>query len=334
MNSITWSAQSLLELAPQAVPVRRRVRNFDASRIFELYPKGGLYVINGKLYVTGKIVAVHGWTNDLAYHKVISSPVPAAKWSDNWDSAAGMTNDVWWDIGLSFCQRWQISGSTIVPETPLYVNGTPRTQIEVTPGRFKTVEELLAVYRNAAKYATAPWEFRNDIENGTRVEFTRSLVYAPGTSGLAQDGLNGLTHMTEFVRPDGSWVAVRDNLLNAGTYYASQKSTHDEYYPPGWRTNLYGGALPTSRELPDGRPFIVCNSPDRKDMYITVSQDGYLFDKTWLLLHSDQASDGGLFKSGGPQYFQSYVIGNNAWIIYSITKQQIGITKVPSDALR
>ena len=72
----------------------------------------------------------------------------------------------------------------------------------------------------------------------------------------------------------------------------------------------------------------------RKDMFITVSQDGYCFDKTWLLFHSDRTkSDDGLFKSGGPQYFRSLVIGDNIWVVYSITKELIGLTKVPVASL-
>ena len=72
----------------------------------------------------------------------------------------------------------------------------------------------------------------------------------------------------------------------------------------------------------------------RKDMFITVSNDGYIFDKTWQLLHSDRVkSDDGLFKSGGPQYFRSIVVGDNIWVTYSITKEIIGLTKIPVNLL-
>ena len=335
-SSISWGnpAETIVELAPQAALLTRRPRNCDSSLISEFTPKGGLNLINGKLYVIGKIIATHGWTNDVAYHNVRSEPVPSEKWSDNWDSAQGMTWDIWWDVGPWFYQRWTISGSTIVPDSPLYIKGTLETHIEVTPGRYKTVDTLLDTYLNAAQYATAPWEFRNDVENGTPVAFTRSLVYAPGTDSLAQDGLNGLAHKTEFQRPDGTWVAVRDNLLNPGTYYSAQKENHSDYYPPAWRTNLYGGALPSARELPDGSPFIICNSLDRLDMFITVSGDGYTFDQSWHLFHGGLPADGGMFKPVGPQYFQSYVIGNNVWVVYSITKIQIGMTQIPADLLQ
>jgi len=69
-------------------------------------------------------------------------------------------------------------------------------------------------------------------------------------------------------------------------------------------------------------------------MFITVSDDGITFDKTWLLLHIDRKSDGGVYKFGGPQYFRTVIVGEHLWIVYSITKEKIGLTKVPVEALK
>jgi hypothetical protein len=88
--------------------------------------------------------------------------------------------------------------------------------------------------------------------------------------------------------------------------------------------------MPTAGELPDGRPWIICNNQSRHDMYLTLSRDGRLFDQTWLLLHSRRStSDDGMFKGGGPQYFQSVTVGPNIWVVYSITKELIGVTRIP-----
>ncbi len=87
--------------------------------------------------------------------------------------------------------------------------------------------------------------------------------------------------------------------------------------------------MPVAGELPDGRPWIICNNTRRHDMYITVSDDGVTFDRTWLLLHLAYKGDGGVCKGGGPQYFQALTVGPNIWVVYSIGKEQVGVTKIP-----
>ena len=170
------------------------------------------------------------------------------------------------------------------------------------------------------------------------MQFHRWPKFAPGTDHLAADGLHGLAHRAEFRRPDGSWVVLRDNRLNCGRYYAAEKEHEDDAYPPAVETNLYGGAQMIAGELSDGRVWVVCNSFDdyytdadnsRKDMFLTLSDDGRTFDRTWLLLHVKRRSDGGVYKFGGPQYFQEIVTGETMWIVYSITKEQLGLTKLP-----
>jgi len=92
----------------------------------------------------------------------------------------------------------------------------------------------------------------------------------------------------------------------------------------------YASAMPVAGELPDGRPWIVCNNQSRFDMYLTLSEDGRTFDQTWLLLHNTRGNtDGGMHKGGGPQYFQSVTVGGNIWVVYSIAKEQVGVTRIP-----
>jgi hypothetical protein len=119
----------------------------------------------------------------------------------------------------------------------------------------------------------------------------------------------------------------------------SEKVREEDVYPPAVETNLYGGAQMIAGELADGRPWIICNSYDdyfnaadrsRKVMFLTFSDDGRIFDRTWLLLHVDRTPDGGVYKFGGPQYFTHVEVGPNIWVAYSITKEQLGITKIPT----
>lgn len=334
-TAIDWGGDdTLVELASPPVPVRRRSPTFQPDVIAEAYVHGQVRIINGRIYVFGSLDACHGWTDDVKYHKAMDRPVPAEHWSDMKDRRRGFRWDMWRNLGLRFVQEWEVCGKTIRPASPLYKTREMVERVEVTPGRFKRVLTPGGHYLQAQPLSAAPVRMREDVVHGVPLRFGRSPKYARGTEKLAADGKNGLAHHTEFERPDGTWVAVRDNLVNPTHYYAAAKAREDDPYPPAIRTNLFGSAMPTAGELPDGRPWILCNNQSRHDMYLTLSKDGYVFDRTWLVLHSDRpTSDDGMFKGGGPQYFQSVTVGPNIWVVYSITKELIGATRIPVSSL-
>ena len=331
-TDIDWgNDKTLVELGPPSVPVRRRPWTNDPNLIYEINTAGGLKVINNKLYFTGFLIACHGWTDDVQYHGTMNKPVPAKNWREgaNWDKGE-KTFDIWWKMGLDFVQQWNVEGKTLAADSPLYKKTEPLSQVEVCPGRFKKVLSPLEPYASARSFEQAPEDMRQDILYGTpQPKTSRTPKYAPGTAKLAADGKNGLAHWTQFKRPDGKWVVIRDNLINPGYYYAALKENQDDFYPPAVRTNLYGHAMPVAGELSDGQPWIICNTLSREDMYITLSRDGIVFDKTWLLMHDDKKPDGGLFKGPGPQYFNAVTIGENIWVAYSIAKERVGVTKIP-----
>ena len=74
-------------------------------------------------------------------------------------------------------------------------------------------------------------------------------------------------------------------------------------------------------------------------MFIVISRDGKVFDRTWFLLHRQlkdftpgaMKNEGG--PGGGPQYFAPAVVGESLWLVYSISKEHIGATRVPVAAL-
>ena len=329
-TDVEWGGdETLVELGPAPVPVRRRLWTHDPDEMYEGYASCMLQLINGKLYVRGSMVGCHGWTNDVKYHGRCYKPIPAENWSDGRDTKRGFRWDMWWPLGMGFVQRWRIEGKTLVPDSPMYKFNDAFTKVEVTPGRFKRVPPVLEPYASAQPFASAPREMQEDVVHGKRVVFHRHPKYAKGTRRLAADGKHGLAHYSEFRRPDGKWVAVRDNLLVPNYYYAAIKDKHSDNYPPAVPTNLFGQAMPVAGELPDGRPWIICNNRSRYDMYITLSDDGVAFDRTWHLLHEAPKRDGGICKGGGPQYFQSVTVGPNIWVVYSIGKIKVGVTKIP-----
>ncbi|MCC6354997.1 MAG: hypothetical protein IT577_13995 [Verrucomicrobiae bacterium] len=331
-SDITWGGdETLVELSPAPMPVRRRGWSHDADVMREGYAAAMLQLINGRLYVRGSLVACHGWTNDVKFHGRCRKPIPATSWNDGRDTERGFRWDLWWPLGMEFVQRWKIEGGALLPDSPLYKISEAMDRIEVTPDRFKRVPPPIEPFASARPFSEAPAEMQEDVVHGRRVQFQRSPKYAPGTDKLAADGKNGLAHHTEFRRPDGRWVTVRDNLLVPEYYYAAVKESIGDDYPPAVRTDLFGQAMPVAGELPDGRPWIICNNGPRTDMYLTLSRDGVTFDRTWLLLHVDRETDGGVCKGsrGGPQYFQAVTVGPNIWVVYSIAKEQIGATRIP-----
>ena len=335
-EEIEWG--SLSEITAPPIPPRRRLLSGDPERLGP-YAGGGLQLINGKIYVMGSMHSAVGFTNAEEY-RLTTGPIAEENFNDGVDVEAGFDFDKWAPLGFSFVQGWRIDeNDELVPDSPLYQRTPFVDRFEVTPGRFKTaVPDLQAPYDSALPFSEASDEFRADVLNGAPVSFGRSPKFAPGEAHIAADGINALAHAAEFQRPDGMWVSLRDNLLNPGYYYASLKENQSDYYPPAYETNLYAGANPAAGEMPDGRPWIICNSYDdyyraadrsRKDMYITLSDDGVVFDRTWLILHVDGDPDGGVYKFGGPQYFKPLILGSNLWVFYSITKMKIGLTKMP-----
>lgn len=331
-SDIDWGGdETLVELAPAPMPVRRRYWEHDPEEMHEGYAAAMLQLINGRLYVRGSMIACHGWTNDVRYHGRCYKPIPAENWNDARDPRKGFRWDMWWPLGLGFVQRWELAGASLVPDSPLYVMSKAYARIEVTPGRFKRVPPPVEPYAGGPPFDEAPPEMQEDVLHGKRVIFHPGPKYAKGTSKLAADGKNGLAHMTEFRRRDGKWVAIRDNLTNPHYYYAALKDRREDCYPPAVRTDLFGHAMPVAGQLPSGQSWIVCNNSPRTDMYLTLSDDGITFDQTWLLLHIDRKTDGGVCKGshGGPQYFQSVTVGPNIWVVYSIAKEQLGAMKIP-----
>ncbi len=339
-EEIVFDEESYFELIPQCGPTYRREWEHN-GKVLRPYPGGGLSLINGTFYAHGNIGAVPGFTN-AEEHRHLPGTRPEGAYSETVDEERGFVFDMWVNLGLSFVQKWKIDNGRFVPDSPMYKRSEFIDGLEITPGRWMEVTPLWDPYASALPFEEAPEEMKRDILEGTPVAFERTPKFAPGMKDKAADGINALAHAGEFQRPDGTWVVLRDNLLNKHHYYASEKKRYEDDYPPGVETNMLAGANPECGELPDGRVFVFYNTFDdhingldraRKDMMLTISEDGRTFDKSWLVHRVDREPDGGVYKFGGPQYFKWILLGGNLWVFYSITKMQIGVTKIPVEAL-
>ncbi len=342
-SDIDWGGdETLSELCPPPHPVRRR-RSADTNSVIDgLFATAGLHILeDGQMFVSVQVKLCEGWTDDLKYHTGLSEPVPDEHYNPGPDRKRGFKWDIYWKMGNYLRQVEMDDTGRIMPIGPMYIIGKPplTTELQITPTIAKKILPMNEPYRSAVPYETAPKEIRDAYSKGPRVpSCRRSLKYAPGTSLLAENGKNGLMHSTEFVRPDGKWVAVRDNLLDLRIYYAAVKDKQDEVYPPGRRTNLFGAVMPVAGELPSGAVWLIGSNLSRTEAYITLAKDGIHFEKTWSLLssqnlramHGISKASSGICKGGdGAQYFHSVTIGPNIWVVYSIAKEQVGITKIP-----
>jgi hypothetical protein len=340
-SEIDWGGiETLAEVAPPPVPVRRRSRQHDPEVINEHFFYGHPVVVNGRLYFRGGMTAVHGYTDDRTYAHLplASGTVPAAHWRDSQDEKAGFHQEVYWGLGYTFVQKWKVQGKTIVPDSPIYkVADMLKSPYEITPGRFKKIIDPAEMYLKAPPLSEAPEQMRDDLKNGKPVSFRRGPRYASAeASYITTDGRRDLIHNAVFRRPDGKWVVIRDVTAGkGGIYYAALKDTEEDYFPPATRTTLPGYAMPAAGELSNGWVWIMGNLPPRRQFtYITVSTNGVVFDRTRHLLTIEgdtmpQRIGGG----GGPQYPHAIMAGNTIWIVYSIAKVKLGVTRLPAEEL-
>ncbi|MCA1809835.1 MAG: hypothetical protein LC725_10360 [Lentisphaerae bacterium] len=347
VGEVDWGrADDLIEPAPAPVPVRRRKLHGDRDAVRGAAARGTFCLIGGRLFFCGYLVAKHGFASDPAFGIVEGNVgggrrIPSQSFNFGPGPATLGQGNVEWDLGFRFYQEWGIREGRFEPLSPLYKENELPATLPMTPDLALPLEPLVAPYADAPLLSAAPSDVQELIRQGARQSLDRAPRYRPGTKRLAHDGHNGLAHETEFQRPDGSWVSVRDNQKPCVQpfYYAAEKPDAESYYPSARRTNLYGAVNPAAGELPDGRVFIVGNSPRRRSMFIYVSRDGRLFDRTWFLLHR-QVKDytpGAMKREGGPgsgpQYFVSAVVGGSLWLIYSLCKEHVGATRVPLAAL-
>jgi hypothetical protein len=339
-SDIEWGGdESLSELCPPAHPVRRRRSVDDAPVIDGIFGGGGLDVLeDGRMFVTIRLKVCDGWTDDLQYHLGggLTGPMPDEHYRPGRDTGPVRERrfrwDLYWHIGR-FVQQVELDpAGRFKAVGPMYrVDKSDLTELRITPTITKRIAPLNEPFRSAPDFEQAPDDVKTGYSRGRRVPpCGRSPRYAAGTFKLAANGRNGLAHNTEFRRPDGKWVVVRDNLLDTETYYAAVKNNQDDCYPPAHKTALFGTAMPVAGELPSGAVWLIGSNARRTETYLALSKDGVLFDKTWSLLSLNHQATPGICKGdGGAQYFQAATVGPNIWIVYSIAKEQVGMTKIP-----
>jgi len=157
---------------------------------------------------------------------------------------------------------------------------------------------------------------------------------------------------SSFRRADGGLVTVFRDQMGAGYILASMSMDRGESWTPVVGTNMFDlETNQTAGNLPDGTAFIV-NHPTtrtwcypgsgqpghgaREMLVITLSRDGRLFDRSYLIRGIDDLQPQryeGSCKDPGYSYPTATVIGDYMYVAYAANKEDAQVTRIPLKSL-
>ncbi len=144
-----------------------------------------------------------------------------------------------------------------------------------------------------------------------------------------------------FCRKDGAIVMIfRDQQNTFKKLAAISVDNGAAWTTPVLIDTPDSRAKQSAGNLPDGTAFMVNNPSGNKNRFplvITLSQDGFLFDRAYLLRGGDDLQPlryAGKYKRAGYSYPKSVVWGEYLYVAYATNKEDIEVTRVPVRALR
>jgi len=155
---------------------------------------------------------------------------------------------------------------------------------------------------------------------------------------------------------DGTWVRLYRDMgdkdadtqkekedTKSRRLYASFSSDNGETWTVPTRTGVPDAcARSNAGKLPDGQVYIINNiipmNPGglggRSMLTISLSGDGLNFDRVAIIRYiSPPIRHKGLEKTIGYQYPHSVVVGDDLWVIYSVNKEDMEVTRIPLEEI-
>ena len=144
-----------------------------------------------------------------------------------------------------------------------------------------------------------------------------------------------------FYRNDGAAVMIFRDQNSSFKKLASVSSDQGET----WSTPVIidtpdSRAKQSAGNLPDGTAYMVNNpsgSKDRIPLVITLSRDGFVFDKAFLLRSGGKDLQPmryqGKYKRVGYSYPKSVVWGDYLYVSYATNKEDVELTRIPISSL-
>lgn len=168
---------------------------------------------------------------------------------------------------------------------------------------------------------TPPWDYKSG--------WTEDYPAADGQT------LGHVTHA--YVQADGTYVRMwRGN--NTGKLYAQASHDHGRTWDPAIRTSLPDARSKTFvGQLPDGQVYVVGNEqpPTQRDpLSISLASDGVHFDRVGVVRYAaPPLRYTGGHKNPGFEYPSAIATDTDLWVVYSVNKEDVAITKVPLSSL-
>ena len=144
-----------------------------------------------------------------------------------------------------------------------------------------------------------------------------------------------------FYRKDGAIVMVFRDQSNTFKKLASLSFDNGvTWTTPQIIDTPDSRAKQSAGNLPNGTAFMVNNPSGKKDRFplaITLSRDGFVFDKAYLLRSGgtdlQPLRHEGKYKRVGYSYPKSVVWGDYLYVSYATNKEDVEITRIPISAL-
>lgn len=154
----------------------------------------------------------------------------------------------------------------------------------------------------------------------------------------AADG-HRLTELTYYTRPDGVMTTLgRDLNWSYGLLYACHSYDGGVTWTPMLRTNIPDcPSMSNAGTLPDGGVYLIHNPVylQRDPLIISLSKDGVNFDRAAVIRSNAPPSRyTGIGKGDGYQYPASVIAEGALWVIHSINKEDIAISRIPLESLQ
>lgn len=144
-----------------------------------------------------------------------------------------------------------------------------------------------------------------------------------------------------FYRKDGAVVMIFRDQNNTFKKLASiSKDNGKTWTTPQIIDTPDSRAKQSAGNLPDGTAFMVNNPSGTKDRFplvVTLSKDGFLFDKAYLLRNGGDNLQPlrykGKYKRAGYSYPKSVIWGDYLYVSYATNKEDVELTRIPINSL-
>jgi hypothetical protein len=219
------------------------------------------------------------------------------------------------------------------PEAPGSPPGYPRYPGMSDPRYAKIGMEIREHLADKTRKNLLTWDFK-----GRRNTTTELMGGEPGSP---EDGHDLCEPSASYKTPDNILITVwRDLRGPAGdtkrtpSYMLYQSISRDggKHWSIPERTAIPNrNTRPWAGNLPDGTVYLLNNPASRKHLMLSLSNDGHIFDRSWLVRRVDEPGRFAGKNKGNyaAAYPHACAAGGYFFAIYSINKEDVEIARIP-----